>query len=91
MARFEDKLEELLAETKFNNLLRKEEIQEKKKANAFVIVLAVIGALVAVCGIAYAAYRFFAPDGNDDFEDEFEDEFDNDFFDEDDDIEPQED
>ena len=83
MSKIEDKLEDLLAETKFNNFLKKKEVEEKKKPNVVVIVLAIIGALVAIAGIAYAAYRFFTPDGNDDF--------DNDFFDEDDDIEPQED
>ena len=76
---------------KFNNFLKKKEVEEKKKPNVVVIVMAIIGALVAIAGIAYAAYRFFTPDGTDDFEDEFEDDFDNDFFDEDDDIEPQED
>ena len=91
MSKIEDKLEDLLAETKFNNFLKKKEVEEKKKPNVVVIVLAIIGALVAIAGIAYAAYRFFTPDGNDDVEDEFGDDFDNDFFDEDDDIEPQED
>ena len=91
MSKIEDKLEDLLAETKFNNFLKKKEVEEKKKPNVVVIVLAIIGALVAIAGIAYAAYRFFTPDGTDDFEDEFDDDFDNDFFDEDDDIEPQED
>lgn len=91
MSKIEDKLEDLLAETKFNNFLKKKEVEEKKKPNVVVIILAIIGALVAIAGIAYAAYRFFTPDGNDDFEDEFDDDFDNDFFDEDDDIEPQED
>ena len=90
MAKLEEKLEDLLAETKFNNLLKKQEVAQKKK-NPLVIVLIVLGVLVVIGAVAYAAYRFFAPDGNDDFEDEFEDDFDNDFFDEDDDIEPQED
>lgn len=85
MSRIEDKLEQLLAETKFNNLLKKEELEEKKKPNVVVIVLAVIGAIVAIGAAVYAIHRFLTPNGCDDFEDEFEDEFDSDFFDEEED------
>ena len=47
--------------------------------------LAIVGAVAAVAGIAYAVYRYFTPDYLDDFDDEdFEDEdFDDDFEDED--------
>ena len=44
--------------------------------------LAVVGIVAAVAGIAYAVYRFFAPDYLEDFEDDFDDEMDEDFFDE---------
>ena len=42
----------------------------------------VVGIVAAVAGIAYAVYRFFAPDYLEDFEDDFDDEMDEDFFDE---------
>jgi len=42
--------------------------------------LAIIGAVAAVAGIAYAVYRFFTPDYLEDFEDDFDDDFDDDFF-----------
>ena len=71
--------EELMSMTKLNELLRKEE--EKKKPCKLVWVLAIIGAVVAIAAIAYAVYRYFAPDYYDDFEDDvFEDEFEDDFF-----------
>ena len=48
------KIEELLSA-----LNRKEEEKEK---NTVLWVLAIIGAVAAVAGIAFAVYRFFAPD-----------------------------
>ena len=46
-------------------------------------VLAIIGAVAAVAGSAYAVYRFFTPDYLEDFEDDFDDDFDDYFEDED--------
>ena len=61
------KIDELLAALK-----KKEEEQDK---NTVLWVLAIIGAVAAVAGIAFAVYRFFAPDYlDDDFDDYFEDE-----------------
>ena len=77
------KMEELINASKLNELLHKKE--EDKKKNCILWVLAIIGAVAAVAGIAYAVYRFFTPDYLDDFEDDFEDEFDNDFFEDEDD------
>ena len=54
------KLEELLA------TLKKKE--EEKDKNTVLWVLAIIGAVAAVAGIAFAVYRFFAPDYLEDFE-----------------------
>ena len=56
------KLEELLA------TLKKKE--EEKDKNTVLWVLAIIGAVAAVAGIAFAVYRFFAPDYLEDFEEE---------------------
>ncbi len=72
------KLENLLDKGKLNELLCKKE--EKKKCNVVVCVLAVVGAVVAIAGIAYAVYRYMNPDYLDDFEDDFEDDEDDDFF-----------
>ena len=76
-----NKMEDFLTATKLNELIHKKEIEEKNK-NTVLWTLAVIGAVAAVAGIAYAVYRFFAPDYLEDFEDDFDDEMDEDFFDE---------
>ena len=68
------KLEELLA------TLKKKE--EEKDKNTVLWVLAIIGAVAADAGIAFAVYRFFAPDYLEDFEEDFEDDFDDYFEDE---------
>ena len=71
-----DKIEELIAASKLNELLHKKDVEEsKKKSNVIIIVLAVIG---------YAIYRYFTPDYLDDFDDDFDDDdFDEDFEDDD--------
>ncbi len=62
------KIEELLA------ALNKKE--EQKEKNTVLWVLAIIGAVAAVAGIAFAVYHFFAPDYLEDFEEDFDDDFD---------------
>ena len=57
--------------------------EEKKKSNILVWVLAIVGAVAAIVGIAYAVYRFLTPDYLEDFEEDFEDDFDDCFEDED--------
>lgn len=80
------KMDEIMAMIKANDLLKKEE-EESNKPCTLVWVLAIIGAVVAVAGIAYAVYRYFTPDYLEDFEDDFDDDFDDDFFeDEEDDM-----
>ena len=59
------KVEEFIAETKLNDLLHKKEAESQK--NKVIWVLAIIGAVAAVAGIAYAVYRFFTPDYFDDY------------------------
>lgn len=76
-----NKIEELIAETKLNELLHKKE--DEKQKNIVLWVLAIIGAVAAVAGIAYAVYRYFTPDYLEDFEDEFDDDFDDYFSEED--------
>ena len=75
------KMEELINASKLNELLHKKEEEDKKK-NCILWGLAIIGAVAAVAGIAYAVYRFFTPDYLEDFEDDFDDDFDDDFFEE---------
>ena len=67
-------IEDLLA------ALKKKE--DEKDKNTVLWVLAIIGAVAAVAGIAFAVYRFFAPDYLEDFEEDFDDDFDDYFEDE---------
>lgn len=76
------RVEELLNSAKLNDFLHRKEEEDKKK-NCILWVLAIIGAVAAVAGIAYAVYRFFTPDYLEDFEDDFDDDFDDDFFEDD--------
>ena len=69
-----EKIEDLLAAVK-----KKEDEKEK---NTVLWVLAIIGAVAAVAGIAFAVYRFFAPDYLEAFEEDFDDDFDDYFEDE---------
>ena len=69
-----EKIEDLLA------ALKKKE--DEKEKNTVLWVLAIVGAVAAVAGIAFAVYRFFAPDYLEDFEEDFDDDFD-DYFDDD--------
>ena len=62
------KIEELLT------VLKKKE--DEKQKNTVLWVLAIIGTVAAVTGIAFAVYRFFAPDYLEDFEEDFDDDFD---------------
>ena len=55
-------------------LLKQRECENEKPKNVILWVLAIVGAVAAVAGIAYAVYRFVTPDYLEDFEDDFEDE-----------------
>ena len=78
-----NRMEEIVNSTKLNEFLHRKEEEDKKK-NCILWVLAIIGAVAAVAGIAYAVSRFFTPDYLDDFEDDFDDDFDDDFFEDED-------
>ena len=69
-----EKIEDLLA------ALKKKE--DEKEKNTVLWVLAIIGAVGSGGGIAFAVYRFFAPDYLEDFEEDFDDDFDDYFEDE---------
>ena len=68
-----NKLENIMEMAKLNELLHRKD--EKKECNVWVWVLAIIGVIAAVAGIAYLVYRHFTPDYLEDFEDDFEDDF----------------
>ena len=74
-----NKIEELIAETKLNELIRKKD--DEKRKTTIIWTLAIIGAVAAVAGIAYLVYRLVTPDYLEDYDDDFDDDFD-DYFDE---------
>ena len=74
-----DNLKELLATTKLNELLHKREDPIEKKKHTVIFILATVGAIAAIAGIAYAVYKFVTPNYLEDFEDDFDDEFEDDF------------
>lgn len=61
--------------------------EDKRRSNTLLWVLAIIGAVAAVAGIAYAVYRYLTPDYLEDFDDDFDDDFEDDFFEDEDDEE----
>lgn len=75
-----DKFEELLNMTKLADLVNAKQKDNEKKCNTVLWVLAIIGTVAAVAGIAYAVYRFLTPDYLEDFDDDFDEDFDDDFF-----------
>lgn len=78
-----NKVEELIAATKLGELMHKRE-EESRKKTKILWIAAIVVAVVAVAGIAYALYKHFSPKYMEDFEedfDDFEDDFDDDFFD----------
>ena len=78
-------IDDLINAAKIQELIKKEDPQEKA-TRRILWVLAIIGAVTAVAGIAYAVYRYFTPDYLDDFYDDFDDDFDDDFFDDEDEV-----
>lgn len=68
-----NKLENLLEAARINELVGRK-VEEEKKSNKLVWVLAIIGAVVVIAGIAYAVFRFMTPDEEEEYEDAFEDE-----------------
>lgn len=79
-----NKLEDMIVASKLNELLHKKD--DEKAKNTLLWVLAIVGAVAAIAGIAYAVYKFFTPDYLEDFEEDFEDDFDDDFFSDDDEV-----
>lgn len=79
-------LKDLKELAKFRDLLKKnKKIEEKKKNNTLIWILAIIGGIIVCAAIGYAIYRFLVPDYIEDSFEEFED-FDDDFFEDEDDL-----
>ena len=79
-------LKDLKELAKFRDFLKKnKKIEEKKKNNTLIWILAIIGGIIVCAAIGYAIYRFLVPDYIEDSFEEFED-FDDDFFEDEDDL-----
>ena len=74
-----DKLSEMLAASKLSELLHKKQDPMEEKKHTLICILAIVGAIAAIAGIAYAVYKFVTPDYLEDFDDDFDDEFEDDF------------
>ena len=79
-----NKIEDINSATKLNEILQKRDDDKIKKTILWT--LAIVGAVVAIAGIAYAVYRYFTPDYLEDFDEDFEDDFEDDYFEEEDEI-----
>ena len=66
-----EKLSDLLEMAKVSDIIAR---KKEKEDNKIVWALAIIGAIAAVAGIAFAVYKYLAPDYMDDFDDDFFDE-----------------
>ena len=73
-----NKIEDIISATKLNEILQKRDDDKIKKTILWT--LAIVGAVVAIAGIAYAVYRYFTPDYLEDFDEDFEDDFEDDYF-----------
>ena len=73
------RVEELMNTSRINELMHKREEDEKKR-NCILWILAIIGAVAAVAGIAFAVYKYLTPDYLEDFDpDDYSDDFDDDY------------
>ena len=79
-----NKIEDIISATKLIEILQTRDDDKIKKTILWT--LAIVGAVVAIAGIAYAVYRFFTPDYLEDFDEDFEDDFEEDYFEEEDEI-----
>ena len=77
-----NKIEEMITETKLYEMLKKRDQYKAKKT--ILCILSVVGAVLAIAGIAYVVYRFLSPDYLDDFEEDLDDDFEEDFFEDED-------
>jgi hypothetical protein len=81
----DNKLQEMLAESRINSLIRRQEENDRSKEKMLTC-FAAIGVVAAIAVIALAVYHFFIADDYEDFDDD--EYFDDDDYDFDDDEEP---
>lgn len=67
----ENKFNEIVNAMKVNELFHKKEVQEDKK-NTFLVVLAIVGIITLIAGIAVAVYKYLTPKYIDDLDDDFD-------------------
>ena len=82
------KFEDLMNTVKIHDFCCKKQQEEEEKSHAVVWVLAIIGAVAVIAGIAYAVYRYLTPNYIDMIDEDFDDDldfYDDDFDDYDDD------
>lgn len=82
--KFEDfmssqKMNDFLTATKLNEIIHKKQDPMEEKKHTLIFVLAIIGTIAAIAGIAYLVYRCVTPNYLEDFEDDFDDDFEEDF------------
>lgn len=75
-----EKLSDLLEMAKVSDIIA---TKKEKEDNKIVWALAIIGAIAAVAGIAFAVYKYLTPDYMDDFDEDFDEEDDTDVKEED--------
>lgn len=71
------KMGDMVSVSKLTSILKKRDDERIKKTILWI--LAILGAAVAIAGIAYAVYRFVTPNYLKDFEEDFDEDFDDDF------------
>lgn len=57
----DNKINDLVNAIKINELFHKKEVEEEKKKNC-IIILAVVGIITLIAGIAFMIYKFVTPD-----------------------------
>lgn len=77
----DNKFNELVNAIKVNELFHKKEVQDDKRNN-FMCILAIVGVVALVAGIAVAVYKYLTPEYIDDMDDDFD--FDDDLFEDED-------
>lgn len=75
-----ERIDDMVSATKLGRILKKRDDDKMKKTILWI--LAIVGIVAAVAGIAYAVYRFVTPDYLEDFEEDFEDDFEDEYFEE---------
>lgn len=76
----DNKFDDFMNAIKVNELFHKKEVAEEKK-NIVLFILAIVGIVTLVAGIAVAVYKFCSRNGCDEYDDDFD--FDDDILEDD--------